>query len=162
MELISFIWNTNSGHTKWHKLYSLLEQNIQDNLSGHLVRRGRRSVARHSPSLIPATENKQLPTRRCFVCSHTEKKIIEQDVNRDMNAQLVTLHFVLIHAFVFIWLYTEFLDETLTFENTFPGLSFWRLVLKKNFCFLYKTIKHICPQKFILSLNICELIEKVL
>ena len=62
---------------------SLPEQNLHDNLQGPLVRIGRpsneptpaRLVGRHFPSLIPPSENKQLPTRRCFVCSHTEKKI---------------------------------------------------------------------------------------
>ena len=61
---------------------SLLEKNLQDNLSGHLVIIGRpssqptpaRLVERYFPCLIPPSENKQLPTRRCFVCSHTEKK----------------------------------------------------------------------------------------
>ncbi|CAF4506482.1 unnamed protein product [Rotaria sp. Silwood2] len=61
---------------------SLLEQNLQDNLPGHLVKRGRpsneptpaRLVSRHFPSLIPPTENKQRPARRCYVCSHTENK----------------------------------------------------------------------------------------
>ena len=61
----------------------LLEQNLQkDFLPGHLVRIGRpssnptpaRLVGRHFPSLISPSENKQLLTRRCFVCSHTEKK----------------------------------------------------------------------------------------
>ena len=48
----------------------------------HLVRIGRpsseptpaRLVGRYFPSLIPQSENKQLPTRRCFVSSQTEKK----------------------------------------------------------------------------------------
>ncbi|CAF4596301.1 unnamed protein product [Rotaria sp. Silwood2] len=61
---------------------SLLEQNLHDNLPGHLVKRGRpsneptpaRLVSRHFPSLIPPTENKQHPARRCYVCSHTENK----------------------------------------------------------------------------------------
>ena len=61
---------------------SLLEQNLQDNLPGHLVRIGRpsseptpaRLVGRHFPSFILSSENKQFPVRRCFVCSHTEKE----------------------------------------------------------------------------------------
>jgi hypothetical protein len=61
---------------------TLLEQNLQNNLRGHLVRIGRPSseptstwfVGRHFPSLILPSENKQLPTRRCFVCSHTKNK----------------------------------------------------------------------------------------
>ncbi len=62
---------------------SLLEQNLKDNLPGHLVRRGRpsneptpaRLLSRHFPSFIPPTENKQHPTRRCYVCTHTQNEI---------------------------------------------------------------------------------------
>ncbi|CAF1645190.1 unnamed protein product [Adineta ricciae] len=62
---------------------SLLEQNLDDNLPGHLVKRGRpsneptpaRLSSRHFPSFIPSTGNKQNPTRRCYVCSHTQNQI---------------------------------------------------------------------------------------
>jgi hypothetical protein len=61
---------------------SLLEQNLRENLSSYLVRRGRpsneptpaRLVSRHLPSFIPPTENKQYPTRLCYVCAHTQNE----------------------------------------------------------------------------------------
>ncbi|CAF1446263.1 unnamed protein product [Adineta ricciae] len=62
---------------------SLLEQNLDDNLPGHLVKRGRpsneptpaRLISRHFPSFIPLTENKQKLARRCYVCTHPQNQI---------------------------------------------------------------------------------------
>jgi hypothetical protein len=89
---------------------SLLEQNLRYDLSGYLVRIGRplseavpaRLVGRYFTSLSPSSGNKQLPTRRCPVCSHTEKKTNGQDVNQDTNVQFVRVNFALIDVFVFI------------------------------------------------------------
>lgn len=62
---------------------SLLEQNLSDTLGEHSVKRGRpsnepspaRLVSRHFPSFIPPNENKERPTRRCYVCTHTKIEI---------------------------------------------------------------------------------------
>ena len=117
---------------------SLLKHNLQNNLSGHLLRKRRpsdettpvRLVEQYFPYLIPPNRNKKHAKRQCFDFSHIENK--NNQTIREPKYKCTICDVELSWSIFSCLLYlTELLKETFHFEYNFVEGIFLRFMIKK-------------------------------
>jgi len=122
---------------------SLLEQNLQNDLSKHSVRRGRpsneptpiRLISRHFPSLIPPTESKQHPTRRCYVCAHTKNESNRTRSESRYECTICDVALCVDPCFRVYHTSLNFWTKLSISKTIFVGSNFLRFVIEQQFLF---------------------------
>jgi hypothetical protein len=96
-----------------------------------------RLVSRHFPFFIPPTENKQYPTRRCYVCAHTQNEFNRTRSESGYECTICNIAFCVDPCFRVYHTLINFSTKLWILKNSFVGLRFLCFVIEKTTSVIY-------------------------